>query len=66
MQGEPLEHPSLHALCDAVQDYCPIFKVGETRETVLQAAALAAKWKEVSEHVQISSPFATWHLLYLL
>lgn len=36
----PLWHPP------PLQDHCPIFKTGENRESVLKAAALAAKWKE--------------------
>lgn len=30
-----------------IQEYCPTFKDGETLQTVLISAALAAKWKEV-------------------
>ena len=29
-----------------IQDDCPIYTPGETRESILKAAALAAKWKE--------------------
>ena len=29
-----------------LQDHCPIFRSGENRESVLAAAALAAKWTE--------------------
>ena len=39
--------PARAPAATALQDHCPIFKTGENRETVLQAAALAAKWKEV-------------------
>ena len=30
---------------DCAQDDCPIFTLGENKKTVLQSAALAAKWK---------------------
>ena len=50
------EGPSVAPACPAgtltlnkmeIQEYCPTFKDGETLQTVLISAALAAKWKEV-------------------